>query len=120
MTLKKLTTKNEKDFTIPESILINGKAYRVTEIASGAFENHKKLKQVVIPKGIKKIGNSAFYNCKSLKTVTINATGLKTIGKNAFKKIGKKASVQVPQKKLKAYQKLLKKKVNADVVIKKL
>ena len=120
VTLKKLTTKNEKDFTIPESILVNGKAFKVTEIASGAFENHKKLKQVVIPRGVKKIGNSAFYNCKSLKTVTINTTGLKTVGKNAFKKIGKKASVQVPQKKLKAYQKLLKKKVNADAVIKKL
>ena len=43
-----------------------------------------------------------------LKTVTINATKLKTVGKNAFKNIQKKATFKCPKKQKDAYKKLIK------------
>lgn len=53
---------------------------------------------------------NAFKGCKKLKKVTIKAAKLKSIGKNAFKGIYKKATFKVPKKQLKKYKKLIKKK----------
>ncbi|MBQ8199278.1 MAG: hypothetical protein IJZ76_07625 [Lachnospiraceae bacterium] len=54
--------------------------------------------------------DNAFKNNKKLKTVKIGAN-IKSIGKNAFKKMGssnyKKVKVKVPKKVLKAYKKTL-------------
>ena len=90
----------------------------VKSIGAGAFENCSKLKSIVIPKNVTKIGKKAFYGCKSLKTVSIKTSKLKSVGSSTFKKIGKKAKITVPKKKLKAYKKLLKKKVDAKTTIK--
>lgn len=51
-----------------------------------------------------------------LKTIKINAAGLKSVGKNAFKGIHKKATISVSKKQLKAYKKLLKGKGQASSV----
>ena len=75
-----------------------------------AFKGDKKLKKVVIGKNVQTIGKSAFEKAGKLKAVTIKSTSLKKVGKNAFKGIHAKAKIKVPAKKLKAYQKLLKKK----------
>ena len=45
-----------------------------------------------------------------MKKVTIKAAKLKSIGKNAFKGIYKKATFKVPKKQLKKYKKLIQKK----------
>jgi hypothetical protein len=96
--------------TIPDEITINKKKYKVTEIKANAFKNHKKLKKITIGKNIKKIGQNAFSGCTGLKTIIIKTTKLtgKTVGKNAFKNIHKKAKVRVPGKKLKSYKSILK------------
>ncbi len=47
------------------------------------FKGNKKIKKVVIKKGVTSVSNSAFYNCKKLKTIIFPKT-LKKIGYNAF------------------------------------
>ena len=78
----------------------------------------KSIRSVTIPATVKyrrttykvtSIGSKSFYNCKKLKTVTIKSRKLKSVGKNAFKGIYKKAKVTVPKSKYKAYRKLFKK-----------
>ena len=112
VTYKCSTNKKATSITIPATVKINGKTYKVTAIAANAFKNNKKLKKVTIGENVKTIGKNAFYGCKKLKTVTIKTSQLtkKTVGKNAFAKINSKAKVKVPKSKLKAYKKLLKSK----------
>ncbi|MEY8427500.1 leucine-rich repeat domain-containing protein [Lachnospiraceae bacterium 46-15] len=97
-------------FKIPDTVKSNGKTYKVTSVGKGAFQNCKKLKSVVIGKNVTSIGAKAFSGCKVLKKITIKSAKLKKVGKNAFKRIYAKAVIKAPKAKLKAYQKLLKKK----------
>ncbi|MEY8517325.1 leucine-rich repeat domain-containing protein [Lachnospiraceae bacterium 29-84] len=106
--------------------------YKVTAVADHAFRNNKKLtrvtigqnvksigskvfyrntrlKKVIIGKNVKSIGSHAFYKEGNLKNVTVYSKTLKRVGKNAFKGIHKKAYIDVPDRKAKAYKKLLKK-----------
>lgn len=55
----------------------------VTNIGSFAFYNCKSLKKITLPTTLKSIGDSAFKNCTSLKTITLS-NNIKTIGDNAF------------------------------------
>lgn len=127
--------KNAKKVTIPATVKINGKTYKVTAVEKNAFKGNKKVKTVKVGKNVTTIGASAFQNCKALTTVTLPAKTT-TIGKNAFanskklkkivikstkmtkktvkngafKKVSKKATVDVPNKKAKTYKKLFQKK----------
>ena len=102
--------KKSSAVTVPEKVTLDGKSYQVTAIGNSAFKNCKKLKTVVIGKGVTSIGAKAFNGCKALKKINIKSTKLKKVGKSAFKGIHAKAVIKVPKAKLKAYQKLLKKK----------
>jgi hypothetical protein len=55
-----------------------------------------------------KINKKAFYKQYKLKKITIKATGIKSIGKNAFKSINPKATFTVPKKSYSQYKKMLK------------
>lgn len=127
--------KNAKKVTIPATVKINGKTYKVTAVEKNAFKGNKKVKTVKVGKNVTTIGASAFQNCKALTTVTLPAKTT-TIGKNAFanskklkkivikstkmtkktvknsafKGVSKKATVDVPNKKAKTYKKLFQKK----------
>lgn len=83
--------------------------YKVTSIGKKAFAGNKTLKKVVIGKNIRSIKSKAFYNCKKLKNIKIKTTKLtkKSVGTKAFKGINKKAKVNVPNKKLVSYRKIL-------------
>lgn len=98
--------------TIPPAVMIQGKNYQVTAIANKAFKNNKKVKKIVIPSTVKKIGKQAFFNCKKLKNIIIKTKKLKnnSIGKKAFKGISAKAVIKVPKAKRTAYKKMLRKK----------
>ncbi|MCD8019213.1 MAG: 5'-nucleotidase C-terminal domain-containing protein [Clostridiales bacterium] len=78
--------KQKKTVTIPSSVTINGKKYRVTAIAAKAFKGDKKIRKVVIPSTVQKIG------------------------KKAISGINKKATIKVPKGKKAAYKKLFKTK----------
>lgn len=101
--------KDKKSLTIPATVIVSGKKYKVTSVAKNAFKNNKKIKKVKIGSNIKKVNTGAFKGCKNLKTIIIKSSILKTIGKNAFKGINSKAKIRVPAKKLKSYKKLFKK-----------
>ena len=127
----KVTGKNTVEFvkatskktsrTIPSTVTLKGIKCQVTSIAAKAFKGDTKIKTVVIPTTIRKIGNEAFAGCKNLKSITIKTTYLssKTVGAKAFKGINAKAKIKVPKKQKKAYQKLLKAKgIGKKVTIK--
>lgn len=121
-TVKYITPLGQKaKVTIPSIVTIQGKDYQVTAIANKAFKNNKKLKKIVIPSTVKKIGKQAFFNCKNLKNIVIKTKQLKNnvVGKKAFKGISAKAIIKVPKVKKTAYRKLLRKKgVSKSLLIK--
>lgn len=104
--------KKAKKATVPSTITVNGVKYQVTSIAAKAFANNKKLTKVVIPSSVRSIGKQAFSGCKNLKSIMIKTTYLtkKSVGAKAFKGIHAKATIKVPKKQKKAYQKFLKTK----------
>lgn len=111
-TVEYTKNKNNKatSITIPSTVKIDGITYKVTSIASKAFENNTKVTKVTVSSNISKIGAKAFYGCKRLKSITIKTTKLtsKTVGNKAFKGINSKAVIKVPGKKLSSYKKILK------------
>ncbi len=98
----------------------DGKVIRGTVSVVGFKKSvKKKATSVVIPAVVTSKNNTfkvtgikakAFKGCKKLKKITIKTKTLKTVGKNAFKGINKKARIKVPAAKLKAYKKILKNK----------
>ena len=103
-------TSKKASRTIPSTVKLKGIKCQVTSIATKAFKGDPKIKAVVIPATVRKIGKEAFAKCKNLKKITIKTTYLssKKVGTNAFKGIHAKATIKVPKKQKKAYQKLLK------------
>ncbi len=51
--------------------------YEVKTIGSRAFSGMKLIKEVYIPETVTEIGNSAFYGCSKLETITIPFVGMK-------------------------------------------
>lgn len=86
--------KSVSTLLVPASVKIEGKSYKVVEIAVNALKNCKKLKKVIV------------------KSLTI-----KKVGACAFKNIYKKAVIKVPKKMLKTYKKLFKGKGQKKTVI---
>ncbi len=91
--------KKVKKVTVPATVKINGKSYKVTSISNGAFKNCKKLTNVTVGKNVKKIGKAAFQNCKKTKKIVVKTKNLKSVGAKAFKGVPAKAKVDVPNKK---------------------
>ncbi len=99
--------------TIKASVKIAGRTFQVTAVAANAGRGCSKLTKVVIGKNVTKIGSKAFKGCGLLKTIQIKSKKLKSVGKNAFKGIHKKAVIKLPKlskKQKNKYKKLLKKK----------
>lgn len=112
--------KKTRNVKIPETVKVGSYHYRVTSIGQKAFYNKKSLKSVVVGKNVRTIKNKAFCNCKALKTITFTRKKQTKVGKLALKNIHKKAVIKVPASKVKAYRKWLKGKgQKSTVVIKK-
>lgn len=133
------TQKDVTKVTIPATVIIGDKNYKVTSINKNAFKGNKKLTSVTIgryvetigdsafesctsltkitiPSNVKTIGKKAFYKASKLKTITIKSKKLTKVGSSAFKGINSKAKIVVPSSKLSAYKKLLKGKGQAKTV----
>ncbi|MCI9261580.1 leucine-rich repeat domain-containing protein [uncultured Adlercreutzia sp.] len=70
--------------TIPATVKINGKSFKVTAVASKAFYNYKKITKITVGKYVTSIGSNAFRGCTKASTLSLGAS-VKTIGSNAFR-----------------------------------
>ena len=69
--------------TIPSSVTYNGTTYSVTSIGNSAFYHCKLLTSVTIPNSVTSIGSFAFLSCSGLTLVPIPNSVTK-IGSSAF------------------------------------
>ena len=101
-----------KALTIPTTVKIGGKSFRVTAIGTSAMSGAKKLTTVKIGANIMTVGAKAFCGCSNLSNVTIFSTKLTTAktGANAFKGIRSNCRFKVPASRVSAYKKLLRAK----------
>ncbi len=67
----------------------------VTEIKNSAFQYCASLDSVICPSSLKNIGNNAFYNCSSLKSIELNE-GLTAIGDCAFQECKALTEITLP------------------------
>ena len=56
---------------IPDTTEINKKEYPVIEIGAKALQNFDTVKSVKLPVSLKKIGESAFFDCDILESIAI-------------------------------------------------
>ncbi|HCJ08678.1 MAG TPA: hypothetical protein DHV96_10055 [Lachnospiraceae bacterium] len=126
--------KKAADAEVPSEVRFKKCDYKVTAIANNAFRNNKKLKSVKIGNNIRTIGNGAFqgcsklqtvyvgndvrsigkkafYKCRKLKEITIRSEKVSHVGKDAFKKIGKRPTIKIMRRMLSRYSKLFKHKM---------
>lgn len=68
---------------IPESIIYDGKIYKVTSIGNSAFSNCSNLSEIFIGNSVTEIGGWAFSGCVNLKSVKI-PDSVTSIGSSAF------------------------------------
>lgn len=95
--------------TIPATVKMAKKTYRVVGIEKSAFRHMKKVKTVTVGKNVKTIDNQAFRNCKKLSTVKILSKNCRFSGKSIWKGTSKKLTVKVPKTVLKKMRRRLKK-----------
>lgn len=107
-TVAAVEEKSLKEITIPATLKIFKRTYKVTAIANNALKALKKLTKVTIGKYVEEIGKYAFWNCGKLKTVLFKGTKVSKIGAKAFYNIPDSATFQCPGKKLKTYTKMIK------------
>ena len=103
------TDKKSKKITIPNTVVIKGKTYKVTAVGGNVCKVNKKVTQVIIGKNVTVIAPKAFYKKKTLKSIIFKSVKISKIGKNAFKGINKKAIFKVPKKAKKKYKSKLNK-----------
>lgn len=89
--------KKAKTVSIPATVKIRGKKYKVTQIAEGAFKNNRKVTKVTIGSNVSKISKNAFSGAIKLKTITIGKN-VTEIGANAFKGCKVLTGITLPAK----------------------
>ncbi len=94
---------NKKSVTVPETVVINGKTFLVTEIGSKAFRG-KKIKTVTVGKNVKTIRKNAFNKSKATKMIVKTTSLTKASVKGSLKgskiktvqvKVGNKAQNKI-------------------------
>ncbi len=81
--------KAAKKVKVGDTVKIKGYTYKITSIGKGAYKNKKSITEVTLGSNIQSIKKDAFSGCAKLKKITICAGNLKSIEKNAFKKLNK-------------------------------
>lgn len=108
-----------KTASVPATVKINKKTYKVTSIASYAFTGYDKLTTLTIGKNVKRINSSAFSGCKSLKSLTINTKKLTAKKIKGALKGSSIKTIYVPADKVDAYKKIFtKSNVGVKVTVK--
>lgn len=68
----------------------------VKVIGNDVFEDFKNLKKIVIPKSVKTIGDWSFYKCKNLRGIGFTSEGVTKIGKGAYSECDSLRVVTLP------------------------
>ena len=84
------------EVTIPSTVTINGKSYKVTGIGNSAFYDCWKISSVTLPDGLVSIGNLSFRNI-GIKEIAFPNT-LKSIGDEAFRHCWLITEIKLPDK----------------------
>ncbi len=100
-----------------KTVSFHSKAY-LTTIGNSSFAVCTSLTKFTIPYKVTTIGSKAFYKDSKLKTITVKSKKVKSVGKNAFKSIYKRATIKVPKSKKSTYKTLFKKGQPKTVKIK--
>ncbi len=88
-------TEPEGNIVISEEVENNGIKYNVTCIGEYAFYNCESIKSVIIPNSVTSIGGGAFKGCNNLTSVTI-PNSVTSIGGSAFRGCNNLTSVTIP------------------------
>lgn len=74
-----------------------------SKVGKGALRKCKQLRNVNLKdkNKVRKIHNKAFYDCKNLRSVSIDARKLNTVGKDAFGKVKKNCKIKLKASKSK-------------------
>lgn len=88
-----------EEYILPEYVTIGHDTYTVRYVDDKAFYIHhmkpnKRLKKLVFPSTLKKIGNKAFSCCSELQSIILPES-IETVGDNAFSRVGNKYFDQI-------------------------
>ena len=81
-------------FSVPDTITVGSKTYKVIEISDEVFKNNKRLTKIEAGKYVRIIGASAFNGDAKLKTIILN-NPTTDIDSAAFKGIAKNAVIKI-------------------------
>ena len=85
------------DIVIPQFVNYNNDTYRVVRISDYAFQTDN-ITSIVLPEGLKSIGNKAFYSCENLTSIEL-PNGLESIGDYAFAECNNILEIKIGSKK---------------------
>ena len=89
-------TGSSTTLNIPSTIIYSSTTYSVTSIGVSAFQS-SSLQSITIPNSVTSIGDSAFYLCTSLQSITFGqASQLITIGNLTFYICSSLQSITIP------------------------
>lgn len=71
------------EVVVPETIVVEGTTYPITEVAPFAFRMCTLLTRVALPEGMTRVGDFAFVGCRGIQELELPST-LVTIGTGAF------------------------------------
>lgn len=69
--------------TVPDTVVIGNKDYKIVSIADRCFEGNTAIESVILPSTLETIGKNVFCNCSSLRKCEL-PRHLKSVGDNAF------------------------------------
>ncbi|MBQ6844812.1 MAG: leucine-rich repeat domain-containing protein [Agathobacter sp.] len=103
VTFAGVTSEYGNSVTIPDSVTIGAKSFKVTKIANKALRG-KDMTSVTIGRNVTSIGTQAFEKCENLLNLYVQSTKIKAVGSNAFKNVDDDIRVRVPSSKLARYK----------------
>ena len=91
----KYVDKKITEVIIPDAITFGHYIYEVKEIGKDAFYNYRSLTSITIPESVTSIGDYAFLYCSSLTSITI-PNSVTSIGDSAFSCCSGLTSITIP------------------------